>query len=138
MLNYYRYKEVYELFLKGKTEEARHLLMDLQSRYVEVCDENSVLKSQVQEFEDIFYLSKNLVFDGSYYWLITGSIKQGPFCSNCYNKSGVLMRLHENGEQRKCYHCGAVYERDAMAPVAQGEEKNAGPHRLAKVIHLYK
>ncbi len=138
MLNYYRYKEVYELFLKGKPDEAKHLLMDLQSRYIEVCDENNVLKSQVQEFEDILYLSKNLVYDGSYYWLITGNIKQGPFCSACYNRDGILIRLHDDGETRKCYNCGTQHEREIVVAAAQGVEKSAAPQRLAKVIPLYK
>lgn len=138
MLNYYRYKEVYELFLKGKDEAAKHLLMELQERYVEVCDENTVLKSQIQEFEDILYLSKNLVFDGNHYWLITGNIKQGPFCSACYNRDGLLIRLHDTGECRKCFTCGTTYESDNALPVAGGEEKVVAPQRLAKVIPLYK
>ncbi len=138
MLNYYRYKEVYELFLKGKEEEAKHLLMELQSRYVEVCDENTMLKSQIQEFEDILYLSKNLIFDGSHYWLITGNIKQGPFCTSCYNRDGVLIRLHDNGENRKCYTCGTAYDRDSAIPAIDGVEKVTAPQRMAKVIPLYK
>ena len=137
MLNYYRYKEVYELFLKGKYEEAKHLLMELQSRYIETCDENSVLKSQIQEFEDILYLSKNLIFDGSHYWLITGNIKQGPFCTTCYNRDGTLIRLHDNGDAKRCYHCGTEYDRD-NAIQNEGVEKAATPPRLAKVIPLYK
>ena len=64
MLDYYRFKEIHDLFMKGKTEEARHVLMEMQSRYVSLCDENTMLKMQVQEFEDILYLSRNLVFDG--------------------------------------------------------------------------
>lgn len=138
MLDYYRFKEVYELFMKGKQDDAKHLLMDLQSKYIEVCDENSTLKSQVQEFEDILYLSKNLVFDGNYYWLITGSFKQGPFCQSCYNSSGLLIRLNETGESRKCYHCGSVFAQEETPKISRGEENVATTLRPAKVIPLYK
>lgn len=139
MLDYYRFKEVYELFLKGRKEEARHLLMELQSKYIDVCDENTVLKSQVQEFEDILYLSKNLIFDGSFYWLITGSIKQGPFCEHCYNNDGLLIRLNDDSRIRKCYSCGNVYSRESdQVTVSRGEESVAATLRPAKVIPLYK
>lgn len=112
MLDYYRFKEIHDLFMKGKTEEARHVLMEMQSRYVSLCDENTMLKMQVQEFEDILYLSRNLVFDGFCYWLITGNIKQGPFCQSCYNRDGVLVRLAAHDGAWQCATCGAVYDRE--------------------------
>ncbi|BFR47719.1 hypothetical protein RVX_R07800 [Nitratidesulfovibrio sp. HK-II] len=113
MLDYYRFKEIHDLFMKGKTEEARHVLMEMQSRYVSLCDENTMLKMQVQEFEDILYLSRNLVFDGFCYWLITGNIKQGPFCQSCYNRDGVLVRLAAAHDGKwQCATCGATYERE--------------------------
>ncbi|EGY26157.1 hypothetical protein DA2_1530 [Desulfovibrio sp. A2] len=113
MLDYYRFKEIHDLFMKGKTEEARHVLMEMQSRYVSLCDENTMLKMQVQEFEDILYLSRNLVFDGFCYWLITGNIKQGPFCQSCYNRDGVLVRLAAAHDGKwQCATCGATHERE--------------------------
>jgi hypothetical protein len=105
MLDYYRFKTVSELFLQGKEEEARFELAELQRRYVALCDENTTLKMQAQEYEDILYLSRNLVFDGEFYWLTTGSIRQGPFCPTCYNRDGLLMRLSGDAGERHCGTC---------------------------------
>lgn len=121
MLDYSRFKDINELFMRGRHTEARHLLMEMQSRYIAVCDENSSLRMQVHEYEDILYLSRNLVFDGACYWLVTGDIKQGPFCRHCYNRSGALIRLDEveagDGGWR-CVCCGATHEHGyAPAPV---------------------
>ncbi len=112
MLDYHRFKEVDELYAQGRQDEARHLLMDMQGRYIAVCDENAMMRMQVHEFEDILYLAKNLVFDGFCYWLVTGSIKQGPFCQNCYNREGALIRLDTNNGKGTCSICGHVMERD--------------------------
>ena len=120
MLDYSRFKDIDELFLRGRHDEARHLLMEMQSRYIAVCDENSTLRMQVHEYEDILYLSRNLVFDGACYWLITGDIKQGPFCRHCYNRSGALIRLDDTfaesagagNERWRCVCCGTTHERD--------------------------
>lgn len=133
MLDYYRFKEVHDLFLKGKTEEARQNMAELQARYVALCDENSMLRTQIEGYEDILYLSRNLIFDGAFYWLITGSIKQGPFCPVCYNRDGLLLRLTDDGVTRQCLSCGSRYDRPkplavkaaANAPAAETAEEHS-------------
>lgn len=111
MLEYYRFKEIHDLFLKGRTDEARQHMAELQACYVALCDENSMLRNQIQGYEDILYLSRNLIFDGAFYWLVTGSIKQGPFCPACYNRDGLLLRLADDGVVRQCLSCGSRFER---------------------------
>lgn len=141
MLEYYRFKEVYDLFIQGKAEEAKNALRELQARYLTICDENISLRSQVQGYEDILYLARNLVFDGTFYWLITGSIKQGPFCPNCYNRDGLLLRLTDEGSNRQCITCGAYFDRIAPRRIkaahasgaAAGPDSPEGPSSAADV-----
>ena len=118
MLEYYRFTEIHDLILQGRVEDARQQLAALQARYVEICDEIAVLRTQVQGFEDILYLSRNLIFDGIFFWLVTGSIKQGPFCPACYNREGLLLRLADTELSRHCLVCGARYDR-ATRPSAR-------------------
>jgi hypothetical protein len=109
MLEYYRFKVVHDLFLKGQFDEACLQLKELQKRYIGLSEEVSTLKAQVCEYEDILYLARNFVFDGSFYWLITGNIKQGPFCPNCYNRNGQMVRITDM-HPRRCAVCGEIYE----------------------------
>ena len=120
MLDYYRFKTVCDLFMQGKTEEARLELAELQRRYVALCDENTTFKMQVQEYEDVLYLARNLVLDGQFYWLITGNVRQGPFCSHCYNRDGLLMRLSGEPGLRYCAMC-----RESFTDLPMQEEKAA-------------
>ena len=108
MLDYYRYKDVLELFCNGQAEEAKYLLMELQARHVALTDENMNLKTQVQEYEDILFISKNLIFDGSCYWLMTSGVKQGPFCRHCYAQDGQLIRLVEMSDAWRGPNCNSV------------------------------
>ena len=117
MLDYYRYKDVLELFVNGQTEEAKYLLMELQARHIALTDENSTLKNQVQEYEDVLFIAKNLLFDGSCYWLMTSGIKQGPFCRDCYAHNGQLIRLVEMPDAWRCPNCNSVRVQEF-----QGEE----------------
>ena len=117
MLEYFRFKEIHDLYTSGQIEDARHQLSELQARYVNLCDENAVLRTQIQGYEDILYLSRSLIFDGIFFWLITGSIKQGPFCPVCYNRDGLLLRLTDDGASRHCLTCGSQFKR-AQTPTA--------------------
>ena len=105
MLEYHRFKTVSDLFIKGRSEEARLELAELQRRYVALCDENTTFKMQLQEYEDILYLARHLIREGDFYWLTTGSIKQGPFCPTCYDRDGLLMRLSGENGNRFCTFC---------------------------------
>lgn len=149
MLDYYRFKTVNDLFMQGRHEEARLELAALQRRYVALCDENTSLKMQAQEFEDILYLARNLIFDGEFYWLTTGSIRQGPFCPDCYNHDGLIVRLMGEPGERLCTTCRRVYtsedrrEEQLAALAAQGAEAAFAPaassgRRRARVIPFSK
>jgi len=111
MLEYYRYKEVSDLYAQNRGEEARRLLADLQARYIAMCDENAALRLRIQEFENVLYIANNLVFDGASYWLLTGSIRQGPFCRMCYEREGALFRLEPADGEMLCPVCNACFER---------------------------
>ena len=112
MLDYYHFKDIDVLFTQGKVLEARNLLAEMQTRYLAVCDENYLLRTQLHEFEDILHMARNLVFDGICYWLITGGIKQGPFCRQCYDRDGALIRIDVENDQWKCLSCGAIHNRN--------------------------
>ena len=142
MLDYYKFKQVLDLCQDGKLTDAHKALKELQEKYIEVCDENSFLKTQVEEYEDILYLAKNLQFDGESYWLMTGAVRQGPFCRLCYNQSGLLFRLQEQEGKLACFTCGETYASVLPASGPEAEAPEAGAHDEApvspKVIRLYK
>lgn len=138
MLDYYLFKQVNDLFLQGKEESAKMILQDLQEKYIETCDENTLLKTQLQEYEDILYLAKNLEYDGNSYWLKTGTIKQGPFCQRCFDKDGLLIRLNEQGSKWRCLTCGVEYKRAPETPLEQKQQEPTGKVISNKVIQLYK
>lgn len=134
MLEYYRFKQVADLFLAGKGEEAKIQLAELQRLYVKLCDENLTRRTQLQEYEDILYLERNLFFDDRYYWLVTGGIKQGPFCPSCYNKDGLLVRLAGEPHERYCTYCQQSFVMEHLAaavPMEPEEKKSAATAPLA-------
>ncbi len=122
MLEYYRFRVVHDLYMNGQEEDARQQLAELQRCYVSLCDEVTTFKMQVQEYEDILYLARNLAFDGQFYWLATGSVKQGPFCPTCYNRDGLLMRLSGEAHERVCTSCRQIYTNPTVLDKAINQE----------------
>ncbi len=134
MLDYYRYKDVLELFGKGDLEEGKCALMELQAKHIALADENSILRTQVQEYEDILYIAKNLIFDGSCYWLVTGSIKQGPFCEKCYSGAGILIRLIDGKAGHRCPMCGSLHQPEAFEADAALSQEAAGAGKILPFV----
>ena len=129
MLEYYKFKQIADLFGKGQNDEALLQLAELQHRYVALSDENITYRMQIQEYEDILYLSRNLFFDGRFFWLATGPVKQGPFCAECYNRDGLLVRLAGQMETRHCPYCHTPYHE--VTPYIVMEQAMAVPQEAA-------
>jgi hypothetical protein len=134
MLEYYRFKTAAELFRQGKHKEGRQELLELQQRYIALCDEVTTLKVRLLAYEELLYLSQNLAFDGAFYWLLTGSVSQGPFCPRCYEAEGLLIRLSTKEGERLCGVCGErwpIGEEVAQASLALASSDGHRPPGLA-------
>ena len=126
MIEYYRFYEVETLISQGKVQEAVEELRALQKLYLELAQENSKLKVQLHDLEEILSISRNIIFDGDAYWLISGGEKQGPFCPKCYHANGDLIRM---AVQKKdeftpktkwiCPHCHVAAEPDVDVETAK-------------------
>ena len=122
MLEYYTFKEINELVVHGQVEEARRILMEVQARYIALCDEVCMLKQQIRDFEDILFLSQNLIGEGEKYWLLGGEMRYGPFCKPCYDYSGKLMRLEAHKNVWRCPYCGLLQNREDMLRTTVGAD----------------
>lgn len=109
MLDYRRFKEIGELFACGKYEQAKFLLMEMQSRCIALRDEMAILKTRLLMLEEILNLARNLYFEHGLYWLKIDGIRQGPYCARCYEDNNILIRLDKLEDKRVCPLCGESY-----------------------------
>ncbi len=63
------FKDIETLFAQGRPTEARHLLMDMEARYIALRAENSTLRMLMHEYEDVIYLARHLKREGDCSWL---------------------------------------------------------------------
>lgn len=105
------FKNVADKAASGNFEEAKEMLAELQTEFVNMYEENQLLKKQLDEVASVLDLSECMEFDGQKYWLVDELDKKGPYCQLCYDKDGVLIRLHEHRNGYKCKACGCEYSR---------------------------
>ena len=110
MINYYKFKQVYEYAINGQHEEALKLLIELQQEFIEIHDENNKLRLQLHDAQDALFFSKNLYFDGNYYWFNHIDGKQGPFCKHCYELRGILSYI--DNHKKLCSTCGTSIKKN--------------------------
>lgn len=138
MLNYHKFYEVEKLIFDKQFDKARATLKEIQETYLTLNEDNAKLRNQVHYLEELLYISRNLIFDGDAYWLISEGQKQGPFCPNCYHENGSLIRLrveglngfdvHYDKERWVCSHCNKTIRPD------QGTGQTNTVKESAKVI----
>lgn len=128
MLHYRLFKEINDLFASGRTEQARRLLMEIQSRSIALHDELNLLQTRLKTLEDAVELADNLFQRNGLYWLKAEDINLGPFCPRCYENEGGLIRLERADGTFHCPYCHSVLS----CPSQLCEHDNAPPR--ARII----
>ena len=96
------YKDIVELLKKGATVEAQEQIMKLREAVLELQEENVALKQKLREAEDALKLKDELQFDGAVYWRTQAGSRVGPFCPQCFDVEGKLVRLQSSGDVWIC------------------------------------
>jgi len=100
MLHYRLFKEINDLFASGRDEQARRLLMELQSRSIALHDELHLLQTRLKTMEEAMRLSCNLFRRNGLYWLKAQEVDLGPFCPRCYDHEGGLSSALKRSDGR--------------------------------------
>lgn len=70
--------------------ELQQQLLDMQGHITELSKENKQLK-------DTLEIQGNLIFESNAYWLVNGDLKQGPYCSCCWDDEKKTIRMQPCG-----------------------------------------
>ncbi|SDF35200.1 hypothetical protein [Desulfovibrio legallii] len=130
MCDYGLFQKIGELLVSGQPAKARRLLLELQSRCLAQDDELDLLRTRLQSLEDTLRLQRDLYQRQGLYWLRSQGVSLGPFCPQCQENGGGLIRLYPAGAALCCPYCHGLYPRPGQgeAPAA------ASPRRHARIL----
>ena len=115
-------KSVAKVVKQAGNIELYQKILDLQAQALELIEEKATLKSQLRELQDTKAIGQSLVFEANGYWRNTpDNLREGPFCSSCWDSKNVLVRLHDISSHA-CYGCPAcriVLNKDGGMPNCQ-------------------
>ena len=68
-------------------------ILDLQGEAMELVEENSGLKKEIESVKEKLQLKESLKFERNAYWTDGAGGKDGPFCSKCWDVEKLLVRM---------------------------------------------
>lgn len=86
----------------GKIEQYRQIL-DAQQKLLEMQKKIVELELDNKKLKDDFEIKESLISEGNVYWIIKKEIKDGPFCTCCWDSERKLMRLHKSDVSGRLY-----------------------------------
>jgi len=108
-----------ETDLSLKKAEVKLKLADLISTLadakIEIAEVQDLLRekdTKIRELEEFLAVKAKLAYEAPYYWMVKGDKKDGPFCQQCYDATGKLIRLQHRGVAGSwaCRTCNKIFE----------------------------
>lgn len=87
------FKDILKVAESVNNLELYKKLSELQTRVMEVEEENRRLKEQVRQLNEQRSIGENLQHDGERYWLDRDGKRDGPFCPTCWDVDAMLVRM---------------------------------------------
>lgn len=73
-------------------------LADARIELARVQEALAAKDQQIKALEEAADISSKVKYQAPYYWLIEGESRDGPFCQQCYDHDGLLIRLQGSGD----------------------------------------
>ena len=103
-------KKIIQAIKESESIEASQLVLEMQSKALQLQDENYSLRRRVDELERRVSLVDEMTFDGKVYWRGEGDDRDGPYCQRCLDGEGRAIRLQlrdetVSGYESRWYEC---------------------------------
>lgn len=95
-------KKALDIANELKNVELKEAILDLKEELVELREENLLFMQKLS-----LQTNFNMIYEKNSYWnLKEDGTKEGPYCSVCWDKDKVAIRLTQSPVNRDFYKCG--------------------------------
>ena len=95
-------KKALEIANELKNVELKEAILNLKEELVELREENLLFIQKLSQQAQL-----EMVYENNSYWnLKEDGTKEGPYCSVCWDKEQIAIRLTNNVVNRDFYKCG--------------------------------
>ena len=89
-------KEAVQLVQKIDNIELYRTILNLQADALKMVEDNGKLRDRIKELEAAFAIQGTLVFEDNHYFVVKENIKDGPYCTLCWDNDRRLVRKHKD------------------------------------------
>lgn len=104
-------KSVAKLIQQIDNVELYRKILDLQGEVMGLVQENSELRKEMAALKEHLRVTESLKFERNVYWNEKpDGTKEGPFCSKCWDKEKLLVRMTTMGnpQYHRCPACNVA------------------------------
>jgi len=84
--------KIYDLV---KDPDLKIKINDLYGENIKLKEENYSLKKRIDKLEEISNVKSKLIHEDNHYFVKEKEIKDGPYCTKCWDSDNKLIRLHQ-------------------------------------------
>lgn len=105
--------------VKLKLSDLYSALADAKMQIADIQDLLREKDSKIRELEEALTVNASLEYEAPYYWCVRDGKKDGPFCQQCKDADGKLVRLQERGVQGgwHCKTCDKIFNDKTYRPL---------------------
>lgn len=108
----------------GKIDQYQQIL-DAQAKMLEMQSKIAELENKNKDLQEKLKIKENLIYENNCYWSNNNGKKDGPFCSRCWDKDKITVRMHPNGNPAY-YYCPACKNSVQVYPDTSSAIVNIG------------
>lgn len=95
-------KKALDIANELKNVELKEAILNLKEELVELREENLLFMQKLS-----LQANFNMIYEKNSYWNIKeNETKEGPYCSVCWDKDKIAIRLTQSAASRDFYKCG--------------------------------
>jgi hypothetical protein len=101
-------KDVADLVKKFNDIELNRRILKLEEEVMDLSRDKRRLEDRVGELTLILEVKESLIYEDNYYFVQRGDIKDGPYCSACWDRNKYLVRIHSGTFSYGCPVCSST------------------------------
>ena len=113
--------------LKLRLADLMTALADARVAVSSVQEELVTKEREIKELHEMFDLRKRMKYSAPFYWLEEEGKRDGPFCQQCYDAQGKVIRLQGHDDHWRCETCSNNYMISDRRPMQLRAETDFDP-----------
>lgn len=107
-------KSIGNVLQKAGNIEVYSKIINIQTVIMDLQEQNNTLRKELLDIKSLNDIDENLIFENNMYFIYKDnrSVREGPYCTRCWDENRKLVRLHSEDVDFRCPVCNTYIDTD--------------------------